>query len=76
MTTGTVLGKLEILKCAPGQEGAAWVQLRTDRGVLTALDPVGVQPGDTVLFLEGPGADSFDQQIRPDAVITAIVKGF
>ena len=74
MKTGTVLGTLEVRQAAPGYENSRWVQIRTEQGLVTALDPLGTEPGQNVLFTDGPRAGYYDMQQQPDAWITAILK--
>lgn len=74
MKTGIVLGCLEIGAAARGYEEARWVQLRTEGGTTVALDPIGVRPGQTVIYAEGPAANQYDMQTQTDTVITAVVK--
>ena len=74
MKTGTVMGPLETAKSAPGYEAARWAQIRTETGIVVALDPIGVRPGDTVVFAQGAAAERYDMGIQTDAVITAVAK--
>jgi len=74
MKTGTVLGPLDVAKAAPGYENTRWVQLRTDQGLVTALDPIGVESGQNVLYTDGPQSTHFDLVTQPDVLITAILK--
>ena len=73
MKIGTVLGVLQSRQTAPGYEGARWVQLRAEQGITVALDPVGVQTGQTVIYAEGISAARYDMQAPADAVIIAAV---
>ena len=74
MKTGIVLGCLETEAAARGYEQARWVRLRTEGGSVVALDPIGVHPGQTVIYAEGPAAAQYDMQTQPDTLIIAAVK--
>ena len=72
MTIGTVLGAVELLRAVPGAEGKRFVQLRCGGQLLTALDPVGVQPGERVLLALGDCAGRMCQELSVDAVILGV----
>ena len=72
MTIGTVLGAVELLRAVPGAEGKRFVQLRCGGQLLTALDPVGVQPGERVLLTAGESAAKLCQELSVDAVILGV----
>ena len=72
MTIGTVLGPVELLRAVPGAEGKRFVQLRCGGQLLTALDPVGVQPGERVLLTAGESAAKLCQELSVDAVILGV----
>ena len=74
MKTGTVLGPLEVSRTATGYENTRWVQLRTEQGVVTALDPIGAEAGQNVLYTDGPRAANYDLLTQPDALITAVIR--
>ena len=74
MKTGTVVGLLELAKVAPGYENSKWVQLRTEQGLITALDPIGVMPGQNVLYTDGPQTVNYDLLTQPDALVTAVIR--
>lgn len=72
MTIGTVLGSVALQRAVPGAEGKRFVQIRCGAQLLTALDPVGVQPGDLVLLTMGESAARLCQEISVDAVILGV----
>lgn len=72
MTIGTVLGSVELMRSVPGAEGKRFVQIRCGAALVTALDPVGVQPGDLVLLTAGESAARLCQELSVDAVILGV----
>ena len=72
MTIGTVLGTLELQRAVPGAEGKRFVQIRCGGQLLTALDPVGVQPGERVLLAMGESACRMCPEVSVDAVILGV----
>ena len=72
MTIGTVLGAVELLRAVPGAEGKRFVQLRCGGQLLTALDPVGAQPGERALLTTGESAAKLCQELSVDAVILGV----
>lgn len=74
MKIATVIGSLEPTRRAPGTEQVRWVQVRTDEEILTAADPVGVQPGELVLVATGAGAGHYRMDFRTDALIVAVLE--
>ena len=53
MTIGTVLGPVALERGVPGAAEKRFVQVRCGECLVTALDPVGVQKGQTVLLASG-----------------------
>ena len=72
MTIGTVLGSVELRRAVPGAEGKRFVQIRCGASVVTALDPVGAQPGERVLLTAGESAAKLCQELSVDAVILGV----
>ena len=72
MTIGTVLGSVELRRAVPGAEGKRFVQICCGAQLLTALDPVGAQPGERVLLTMGESAARLCQEICVDAVILGL----
>ena len=69
MTIGTVLGAVELQRAVPGAEGKRFVQIRCGGQLLTALDPVGAQPGERVLLAVGQSAARLCQELSVDAAV-------
>ena len=69
MMIGTVLGPVALSRAVPGAEGKCFVRIFCGSKLLTALDPVGVAPGETVLLTAGEGAGRLCPELPVDAVI-------
>lgn len=69
MKIGTVMGTVDLSRCAPGYEQIGWFQVRLEDRMLVAADMTGVQPGDLVLIALGCAADGYRQDLRCDALI-------
>lgn len=74
MKIGTVMGVLQLQKCAPGYEQVQWKQVRFADQVLVAADIVGANSGDLVLLAEGPAANGVRMDLRCDALILGILE--
>ena len=72
MMIGTVLGTVELARGVPGAAERRFVQVRCGECLVTALDPVGVQRGETVLLTSGEGAGRLCPEVPVDAVILGI----
>ena len=73
MMIGSVLGSVTLSRAVPGAGEKRWVQVRCGSMLLTALDPVGVKTGDTVLLTAGDSAARLCQEIPVDAVVLGTV---
>ena len=72
MMIGCVLGPVELSRAIPGAEGKCFVQVRCGTKLLTALDPVGVSPGEMVLLTVGDSAARLCPEIPIDAAIFGV----
>ena len=72
MILGTVLGKLSLQRSVSGGEAASFVQVRCGGQLLTALDPVGVRAGETVLLILGESAARLCPEIPVDAAVIGV----
>ena len=73
MMIGTVLDQLALTRGLPGAEEKRWVRVRCGADLLTALDPVGAQPGELVLLAMGDSASRLCPEIPVDAALVGIV---
>lgn len=73
MMIGTVLGSVELRRAVPGAAEKRFVQVRCGGMLLTALDPVGVSAGETVLLAVGEGASRLCPEVPVDAAILGAV---
>ena len=69
MTIGTVLGSVRLQRAVPGAMEKRFVQVRCGGLLVTALDPVGVQPGELVLLTMGECAGRMCPEISVDAAV-------
>ena len=74
MKIGTVMGNVDLSRCAPGYENISWMLVRLDDQVLVAADLTGVNCGDLVLLVQGEAADRYRQDLRCDAIIVGKVE--
>ncbi len=74
MIIGTVLGLVKLNRAVPGAAERRFVQARCGELLVTALDPVGVQPGELVLLAAGENASRMCQEVSVDAVVLGIVE--
>ena len=72
MTIGTVLGSMVLLRAVPGAAEKRFVQVRCGAALVTALDPVGVQPGELVLLTAGESACRMCPEVSVDAVVLGV----
>ena len=72
MMIGTVLDTVALDRGVPGAAERRFVQVRCGECLVTALDPVGVQRGETVLLTSGEGAGRLCPEVPVDAVILGI----
>ena len=72
MIIGTVLGAVTLSGGIPGTEGKRFVQVRCGAGLLTALDTIGVRPGQTVLLAAGEGAARLCPELPVDAAVLGV----
>jgi len=73
MVLGTVLSVLTVERSAPGYENIRWIQVKTDEGICTAMDPLEVKMGEIVLVAEGVAAARYSMTGCSDAVIVAVL---
>lgn len=69
MTIGTVLGSVRLQRAVPGAMEKRFVQVRCGGALVTALDPVGVQPGEPVLLTTGESACRMCPEVSVDAAV-------
>ena len=69
MMIGTVLGAVSLSRGVNGAVGQRFVQVRCGYALVTALDTVGVEQGETVLVTTGEGAGSLCPDFPVDTVI-------
>lgn len=72
MMIGTVIGTVALIRGVPGAAEKRFVQVRCGYALVTALDPVGVEPSDVVLVAAGEGAGALCPEFPVDAVILGI----
>jgi microcompartment protein CcmK/EutM len=72
MMIGTVIGAVSLSRGLPGTERSRFVQVRCGCALVTALDPVGAQPGERVLVAAGDGALRMCPEFPADTVILGI----
>ena len=73
MTIGEVIGLVPLERGMPGAQTLRWVQVRCGTKLVTALDPVGVRRGETVLVCAAARAGDFSPEVPTDAVIVGVV---
>ena len=73
MMIGTVLGSVELLRAMPGAAEKRFVRVQSGGMLLTAMDPVGVDAGETVLLAVGEGANRLCPEVPVDAAILGAV---
>ena len=74
MKIATVIGKLEPKCYAPGLEEICWIQVRIDKELIVAADPVGAAPGQLVLLAQGPAAGHYRMELCTDALVVAVLE--
>ncbi len=72
MMIGCVLGPVALAKAIPGAEGKRFVQVRCGETLITALDLLGVEPGQLVLLAVGEGAARLCHEVPVDAAVIGI----
>ena len=72
MMIGSVLGPVKLDRAVAGAEEKRFVQVRCGGALITALDPLGAQPGQLVLLTVGEGAGRLCPEFPADAVILGI----
>ena len=72
MMIGSVLGPVALSRAIPGAEGKRFVQVRCGNKLLTALDGIGVSPGELVLLTVGEGAGRLCPEIPVDAAVLGV----
>ena len=72
MMIGCVLGTVELSRAVPGAEGKRFVQVRCGSKLLTALDALGVSPGELVLLTVGEGAGRLSMEVPVDAAVLGV----
>lgn len=72
MMIGTVISRISLNRGVPGTEHSRFVQVRCGCALVTALDPIGVQPGERVLVAAGDGAARLCPEFPADTVILGI----
>lgn len=75
MKIGTVIGKLEPKRSAPGFEEVKWCQVRVEKQTLVAADLVGTEPGQLVLLADGTLADHHHMTCPADTIAVAVLEG-
>ena len=73
MRIGTVIGKLELSRSAPGFEDVAWIQVRLEKETTVAADLVGTSPEQLVLLAEGEAAKRYRMDICADTIVAAVL---
>lgn len=74
MMIGTVLGCVQLQRAVPGAAEKRFVQVRCGGALVTALDPVGVQPGQMVLLSCGENASRMCPEVSVDAVVLGVAE--
>lgn len=69
MTIGTVLSTVTLQRAVPGAKEKRFVQVRCGGAAVTALDPLGVLPGEQVLLTVGESACRMCPEFPVDAVV-------
>lgn len=69
MMIGTVIGRISLDRAVAGAAENRFVQVRCGYALVTALDPVGVKPGELVLVAAGDGAGRMCPEFPVDAVV-------
>lgn len=73
MKIGTVMGKLEPLRSAPGFEEVSWIQARVEKETVVAADMVGTETGQTVLLADGTVAERCHMTCPADIIAVAVL---
>lgn len=73
MIIGEAVGELKMQRSLGGTAHLRWIQVRADHSILTALDPMGVEPGDMVLLAVGESAWRLCPEIPTDAAVVGVV---
>lgn len=74
MKIGTVIGKLEPQRCAPGFEEIAWMQVCVEKETVVAADMVGAEPGQMVLLATGAAAGRCNMTCPADVIAVAVIE--
>ena len=72
MMIGSVLGLVKLDRAVAGAEEKCFVQVRCGGALLTALDPLGVEPGQLVLLAVGEGAARLCPEVPIDAAVLGV----
>lgn len=72
MMIGTVIDTLALSRGLPGAAEKRWVRVCCGAAVLTALDPLGAEPGERVLLTTGECAGRLCPELPVDAAILGI----
>ncbi len=72
MIIGTVIGSVWATRKSALLGGRTLLRIRTERGELVAVDPIGAGEGESVLLLQGYAARQ-ECQCPTDAVIVGIL---
>lgn len=72
MTIGTVLSTVTLQRAVPGAKDKRFVQVRCGSALVTALDPLGILPGELVLLTVGESACRMCPEVSVDAVILGV----
>lgn len=73
MIIGKAVGELKMARSLGGAAHLRWVQVKTERGILVALDPLGTEPGDLLLVSEGESAWRLCPEVPADAAVVGVV---
>ena len=69
MMIGTVIGTIGLSRALAGAAEKRFVQVRCGYALMTALDTLGVEPGDVVLLCAGDRAGVLCPEFPVDAVV-------
>ena len=72
MMIGSVLGSVKLDRVVAGAEEKRFVQVRCGGALITALDPLGAQPGQLVLLTVGEGAARLCPEVPVDAAVLGV----
>lgn len=75
MKIGTVIGKLEPKRSAPGFEEVSWIQARVEKETVVAADLAGAEAGQLVLLAAGAAAERCCMTCPADVIAVAVLEG-